>query len=46
MNEIRQAEKFYLAEGYHQDFYFQNAKQNGYCRAVIQPKLRKLKLKE
>jgi peptide-methionine (S)-S-oxide reductase len=34
-------ETFYKAEGYHQDFYNQN-KGNGYCRIVIEPKLRKL----
>lgn len=42
---IREAETYYKAEGYHQDFYFQN-KNNGYCRAVVAPKLRKLKLKD
>ena len=44
VTEIRESKKFYIAEGYHQDFYFQNPS-NGYCRAVIQPKLLKLKLK-
>lgn len=45
VTEIKQAPTFYKAEDYHQDFYFQNGKTNGYCRAVIEPKLKKLKLK-
>jgi peptide-methionine (S)-S-oxide reductase len=44
VTEITKAETFFPAENYHQDFYFQN-KTNGYCRAVISPKLEKLKLK-
>ena len=44
VTEITKLETFYPAEQYHQDFYFQN-KSNGYCRAVISPKLEKLKLK-
>ncbi|MFC7336081.1 peptide-methionine (S)-S-oxide reductase MsrA [Haloferula chungangensis] len=44
VTEITKLETFYPAENYHQDFYFQN-KTNGYCRAVISPKLEKLKLK-
>ncbi|MGB6221036.1 peptide-methionine (S)-S-oxide reductase, partial [Haloferula sp.] len=43
VTEITKAPVFYPAEQYHQDFYFQN-KSNGYCRAVISPKLEKLKL--
>lgn len=43
VTEITKAGTFYPAENYHQDYYFQN-KSNGYCRAVIQPKLKKLKL--
>ena len=43
---IRKAEKFWVAEDYHQDFYFLNKRRNGYCRFVIQPKLLKLKLKD
>ncbi len=43
VTEITKAVTFYPAENYHQDFYFQN-KSNGYCRAVVQPKLKKLKL--
>ncbi|MEO1837276.1 MAG: peptide-methionine (S)-S-oxide reductase MsrA [Akkermansiaceae bacterium] len=46
VTEIRKAEKFYLAEDYHQNFYFLNRKKNGYCRYVIEPKLLKLKLKD
>lgn len=45
VTEIREAKTFYEAEDYHQDFYFLNKSRNGYCRAVIQPKLLKLKLK-
>ena len=43
---IRKAEKFWVAEDYHQNFYFLNKKRNGYCRVVIQPKLLKLNLKD
>jgi len=46
VTEIRKAEKFYVAEDYHQNFYFLNRKRNGYCRFVIEPKLLKLKLKD
>lgn len=35
---------FYPAEEYHQDYYRNNSMQ-GYCRAVISPKLAKLRLK-
>ena len=41
VTEIVPAGAFYAAEGYHQDFYEQNPRQ-GYCRMVIQPKLKKL----
>ncbi|MBB5353096.1 peptide-methionine (S)-S-oxide reductase [Haloferula luteola] len=44
VTEITPASTFYPAENYHQDFYFQNKTKNPYCRAVIEPKLRKLKL--
>ncbi len=44
VTEITKAETFYPAENYHQDYYFQN-KSKGYCRAVIEPKLKKLNLK-
>jgi len=43
VTEITKASTFYPAENYHQDYYFQN-KSNGYCRVVIEPKLKKLKL--
>lgn len=36
-------EKFYRAEGYHQDYY-QNNKSQSYCSLVIRPKLKKLDL--
>jgi peptide-methionine (S)-S-oxide reductase len=43
VTEISPAVKYYLGEGEHQDFYRLN-KTNGYCRAVITPKLDKLGL--
>jgi len=39
---IEKLDKFYLAELYHQDYYRQNTTQ-GYCMAVISPKVEKLK---
>ena len=45
VTEITKAPVFYPAENYHQDFYFQNKTNNGYCRMVVEPKLKKLKLK-
>ena len=45
VTEITKAGTFYPAENYHQDFYNQNKSKNGYCRVVIEPKLKKLKLK-
>ena len=44
VTEIRPLTKFYKAEGYHQDFYRNNPNQ-GYCRAVIQPKVDKFEKK-
>ncbi|MDB4408518.1 peptide-methionine (S)-S-oxide reductase MsrA [Akkermansiaceae bacterium] len=41
--KIRKVKTFYEAMKEHQDFYFNN-KKNGYCRAVINPKLDKLGL--
>ena len=38
------ASKFYPAEKYHQDYYFQNPGA-GYCQFVVEPKLKKLGLK-
>lgn len=45
VTEITPAGDFYPAEDYHQDYYRQN-KRAPYCRAVIQPKLKKLGLKD
>jgi peptide-methionine (S)-S-oxide reductase len=45
VTEITPAEAFYEAEDYHQDYYRGNREQ-GYCRAVIRPKLKKLGLEE
>ena len=42
VTEIVAAEKFYVAEAYHQNYYKQNSNQ-GYCRVVINPKVSKLK---
>ena len=44
VTEVTPLEPFWPAEGYHQDYYRNNANQR-YCRGVIAPKLRKLKLK-
>lgn len=44
VTEITQAVKFYPAENYHQNYYKENKSKNSYCRFVIEPKLRKLKL--
>lgn len=44
VTEITKASEFWPAENYHQDYYFQNKNKNGYCRMVIEPKLKKLKL--
>ncbi len=41
VTEIERAGEFYPAEGYHQDYYEENSRA-GYCRMVIEPKLRKL----
>jgi peptide-methionine (S)-S-oxide reductase len=43
VTEIRPLEAFYLAEGYHQDYYAKNP-YAGYCSFVIRPKLQKLGL--
>jgi peptide-methionine (S)-S-oxide reductase len=43
VTEITEAGPYYTGEQYHQDYYRQN-KQQGYCRAVIAPKLKKLGL--
>ncbi len=40
VTEVSSVEKFYAAENYHQD-YFLNNRSQGYCMAVIEPKLQK-----
>lgn len=40
VTEISAAETFYVAEGYHQNYYSSNSTQP-YCRAVITPKIEK-----
>lgn len=42
VTEVTEAAVFYEAEEYHHDYYNQN-KQQGYCRAVISPKLNKFR---
>jgi peptide-methionine (S)-S-oxide reductase len=44
VTELSTVAPFYLAEKDHHDYYNQNS-QAGYCRAVIQPKLTKLRSK-
>lgn len=44
VTEIVRAREFYPAPADHQDYYFQNKSKNPYCRFVIEPKLKKLKL--
>ena len=41
VTEITKAQPFYIAEGYHQDYFTKNSNQP-YCRLVILPKLEKL----
>ena len=43
VTEVLDAQTFWKAEGYHQDFY-RNNKEHGYCQVVISPKLDKLGL--
>ena len=45
VTEITAAGSFYVAEGYHQDYYRLNKRQP-YCSAVIRPKLEKLGLEK
>ncbi|MBN1698068.1 MAG: peptide-methionine (S)-S-oxide reductase MsrA [Spirochaetales bacterium] len=45
VTEIKKLAAFYPAEDYHQDYYEKNP-YNGYCRVVIDPKLRKLGLED
>ena len=42
VTEIAPLKAFYKAEGYHQNYYNQNANKNPYCTVVIRPKLQKL----
>jgi peptide-methionine (S)-S-oxide reductase len=44
VTEVVPLETFYPAENYHQDYYARNANQP-YCRAVIAPKVAKLRSK-
>ena len=44
VTEITKASEFYPAEKYHQNYYNENKSKNPYCRFVIEPKLKKLKL--
>jgi len=44
VTEIVKASEFFPAENYHQDYYNLNKSKNPYCRFVIEPKLKKLKL--
>jgi len=44
VTEIKSASKFFPAEEYHNDYY-NNNKDKGYCRIVIEPKVRKAKEK-
>jgi peptide-methionine (S)-S-oxide reductase len=44
VTEITPADTFYPAENYHQNYYNENKSKNSYCRYVIEPKLKKLKL--
>lgn len=44
VTEITAASTFYPAPVYHQNYYSQNKSKNPYCRFVIEPKLKKLKL--
>ena len=44
ISELAILDKYFPAEGYHQDYYSNNSEQ-GYCSFVIRPKLEKLGLK-
>jgi peptide-methionine (S)-S-oxide reductase len=46
VTEITKASTFYPAKVSHQDYYKINGQKNPYCRAVITPKLKKLKLED
>ncbi|MCU0498709.1 MAG: peptide-methionine (S)-S-oxide reductase MsrA [Anaerolineae bacterium] len=42
VTQLAPAEKFYVAEAYHQEYYVNNPQQ-GYCRVVIEPKIAKFR---
>ena len=42
VTEVKKLDKFYLAEDYHQNYYYNN-KDAPYCKYVIKPKLDKMK---
>jgi len=42
VTQLQMFEHFYKAENYHQDYYNRN-QEAGYCQAVINPKLSKLR---
>ena len=42
VTEVAEVSSYFRAEKYHQDYYVRN-KSQGYCRAVINPKLAKFK---
>lgn len=44
VTEITKATEFYPAPGDHLNYYFANKSKNPYCKFVIEPKLKKLKL--
>jgi peptide methionine sulfoxide reductase MsrA len=44
VTEIVPLTKFYAAEAYHQNYYRSNPNQ-GYCRAIIKPKVEKFEKK-
>ena len=44
VTEITMASDFYPAENYHQNYYNENKSKNPYCKFIIEPKLKKLKL--
>jgi len=46
VTEIERIKTFYPAEIGHQNYYHKNGSRNGYCRAVISPKIKKLNLKD
>lgn len=43
VTRIEPLSDFYLAEDYHQDYFEREGSRNGYCMAVIVPKLRKFR---